>query len=58
MSTALGATPAADTPAVSPLTPVLSDIWDVPRSWTREVYDRHGGYDGLRTALAPWRPTT
>jgi NADH-quinone oxidoreductase subunit F len=35
----------------SPLTPVLSRVWDQERSWTREVYERHDGYDGLRAAL-------
>ena len=36
----------------SPLTPVLSRTWDQDRSWTREVYEEHDGYAGLRTALA------
>jgi len=34
------------------LTPVLSRLWDQERSWTREVYERHDGYAGLRAALA------
>ncbi len=34
------------------LTPVLSDTWDAERSWTREVYERNGGYRALRKALA------
>jgi NADH-quinone oxidoreductase subunit F len=33
------------------LTPVLSRIWDQDRSWTREVYERFDGYQGLRKAL-------
>ena len=33
------------------LTPVLSRTWDKPGSWTREVYEQHDGYDGLRAAL-------
>jgi len=33
------------------LTPVLSRTWDQERSWTREVYERHDGYAGLRAAL-------
>jgi NADH-quinone oxidoreductase subunit F len=33
------------------LTPVLSRFWDEERSWTREVYERHDGYHGLRAAL-------
>ncbi|HEX2807376.1 MAG TPA: NADH-quinone oxidoreductase subunit NuoF [Kineosporiaceae bacterium] len=34
------------------LTPVLSAFWDEPRSWTMETYERNGGYQGLRKALA------
>lgn len=34
------------------LAPVLSAFWDEPRSWTLETYKRHGGYEGLRKALA------
>jgi len=33
------------------LTPVLSRTWDAPRAWTREVYEQHDGYAGLRAAL-------
>ncbi|MEU4810385.1 NADH-quinone oxidoreductase subunit NuoF [Nocardia fluminea] len=33
------------------LTPVLSEHWATPRSWTLESYRATGGYDGLRTAL-------
>ena len=33
------------------LTPVLSDIWDVERSWKLETYRDHGGYAGLTKAL-------
>ncbi|HET9945087.1 MAG TPA: NADH-quinone oxidoreductase subunit NuoF [Actinomycetes bacterium] len=33
------------------LTPVLSRTWDQDRSWTREVYERHDGYAGLKAAL-------
>jgi NADH-quinone oxidoreductase subunit F len=33
------------------LTPVLSRLWDQPGSWTREVYERFDGYQGLRDAL-------
>ncbi|MDX6227149.1 MAG: NADH-quinone oxidoreductase subunit [Frankiales bacterium] len=35
-----------------PLTPVLSEFWDQPRSWTMESYQAIGGYAGLRAALA------
>jgi NADH-quinone oxidoreductase subunit F len=34
------------------LTPVLSEFWDQPRSWTLEGYQGNGGYAGLRAALA------
>jgi NADH-quinone oxidoreductase subunit F len=34
------------------LTPVLSEFWDRPRSWTMESYQSTGGYSGLRAALA------
>jgi len=37
---------------LAPLTPVLSDIWDAPESWTLPVYEQHRGYAGLRSALA------
>ena len=26
------------------LTPMLTALWDQPRSWTLETYERHGGY--------------
>lgn len=34
------------------LTPILSDIWDAPQSWTCATYMAHGGYGTLRTALS------
>src|SRR5947209_8748647 len=34
------------------LTPVLSEHWDQPRSWTLEAYQSTGGYEALRSALA------
>ncbi|HLS62175.1 MAG TPA: NADH-quinone oxidoreductase subunit F, partial [Ruania sp.] len=34
------------------LTPVLSDLWDAPRSWKLEAYQDAGGYQALRTALS------
>ncbi|MBL8932539.1 MAG: NADH-quinone oxidoreductase subunit NuoF [Kineosporiaceae bacterium] len=34
------------------LTPVLSAHWDEKDSWTLAAYERHGGYRGLRAALA------
>jgi len=34
------------------LTPVLSDDWDADKPWTLESYERSGGYDALKTALA------
>jgi NADH-quinone oxidoreductase subunit F len=33
------------------LTPILSDIWDVERSWKLSTYRDHGGYEGLAKAL-------
>ena len=33
------------------LTPVLSDNWDAPQSWTRASYERSGGYQALDKAL-------
>jgi NADH-quinone oxidoreductase subunit F len=33
------------------LTPVLSEHWDEPDAWSLAGYERHGGYDALRTAL-------
>src|SRR5881227_2467589 len=34
------------------LTPVLSRIWDADRSWSLAAYERDGGYEALRSALA------
>ncbi|WP_068114299.1 NADH-quinone oxidoreductase subunit NuoF [Nocardioides dokdonensis] len=34
------------------LTPVLTANWGAERSWTLASYEEHGGYAGLRTALA------
>ena len=34
------------------LTPVLSKNWGDAKSWTRAAYERTGGYDALRKALA------
>lgn len=34
------------------LTPVLSAHWDDADAWTLDGYRRHGGYEGLRSALA------
>jgi NADH-quinone oxidoreductase subunit F len=36
---------------VTTLTPVLSAHWDDADSYTRAGYERHGGYDAMRTAL-------
>ncbi|HEV7930971.1 MAG TPA: NADH-quinone oxidoreductase subunit F, partial [Actinomadura sp.] len=33
------------------LTPILTKSWDQPDSFTREAYERSGGYRALRTAL-------
>ncbi|HWJ81911.1 MAG TPA: NADH-quinone oxidoreductase subunit NuoF [Nocardioides sp.] len=34
------------------LTPVLTDMWDVERSWTRAAYESKGGYAALDKAFA------
>jgi NADH-quinone oxidoreductase subunit F len=34
------------------LTPVLSQFWDEPDSFTLAGYERHGGYQAMRSALA------
>jgi NADH-quinone oxidoreductase subunit F len=34
------------------LTPVLSAYWDDAESWTLATYERNGGYDALRAAMA------
>ncbi|NOV96145.1 NADH-quinone oxidoreductase subunit NuoF [Isoptericola halotolerans] len=34
------------------LTPVLTDTWDAESSWRLDTYLAHGGYEGLRAALA------
>ncbi|TGO06418.1 NADH-quinone oxidoreductase subunit NuoF [Serinibacter arcticus] len=34
----------------STLTPVLTDIWDAPRSWTLATYRDHRGYEALAKA--------
>ncbi|HEX6877649.1 MAG TPA: NADH-quinone oxidoreductase subunit NuoF [Nocardioidaceae bacterium] len=33
------------------LTPVLTENWDVDRSWTLESYESRGGYDAVRIAM-------
>lgn len=33
------------------LTPILSQFWDHPQSWTLKTYEEHDGYAALRTAL-------
>ncbi|WNB85951.1 NADH-quinone oxidoreductase subunit NuoF [Cellulomonas sp. ATA003] len=38
--------------ATTPLAPVISAHWDAERSWTLATYEAHGGYAGLRKALA------
>ncbi len=40
------------TAGATPLTPVLSQYWDEPESWTIDTYRRHDGYLGLQRALA------
>ncbi|MGV1007568.1 MAG: NADH-quinone oxidoreductase subunit NuoF [Dermatophilaceae bacterium] len=33
------------------LTPILTQLWGQPRSWTLATYERHGGYQALKSAL-------
>ncbi|CAN5378060.1 NADH-quinone oxidoreductase subunit NuoF [soil metagenome] len=33
------------------LTPILTQFWDHPQSWTLKTYEEHDGYAALRTAL-------
>ncbi len=33
------------------LTPIFTEFWDDPQSWTMETYERHDGYVALRQAL-------
>ncbi len=33
------------------LTPILSQFWDHPQSWTLKTYEEHDGYNALRAAL-------
>jgi NADH-quinone oxidoreductase subunit F len=40
-----------DGSVTSTLTPVLTDNWDAPRSWTLASYEERGGYDALKKAL-------
>lgn len=32
------------------LTPILSEFWDQPQSWTLATYEKHGGYKALKKA--------
>ncbi len=38
-------------PVTDPLTPVLTDTWDAPQSWTMRAYLERGGYAGLKAAF-------
>ncbi|MEP7036694.1 MAG: NADH-quinone oxidoreductase subunit NuoF [Actinomycetota bacterium] len=33
------------------LTPIMTEFWDAPQSWTLATYEKHDGYQGLRKAL-------
>ncbi len=44
--------PRAENAMATTLTPILSEHWDEARSWTLDSYERHGGYQALRRALA------
>lgn len=48
MSDTAVAQPAYSAPGT--LTPILTYMWGVDRSWTLDVYRRHGGYEGLAKA--------
>ncbi len=37
---------------IDTLTPVLTDIWDVPESWKLATYVEHGGYTAIDKAFA------
>ena len=34
------------------LTPILTQFWDDPQSWTMATYEKHDGYQALRKSLA------
>jgi len=36
----------------TPLTPILTEFWDDPQSWTMATYEKHEGYQALRKSLA------
>ncbi|MGL4173936.1 MAG: NADH-quinone oxidoreductase subunit NuoF [Actinomycetota bacterium] len=38
------------------LTPILSEFWDDPKSWTLDTYEKYDGYRALRAAL-PMQPS-
>jgi NADH-quinone oxidoreductase subunit F len=38
--------------ATTELTPIFSEFWDDPQSWTMETYEAHDGYVALRQALS------
>ncbi|MEO6145175.1 MAG: NADH-quinone oxidoreductase subunit F, partial [Dermatophilaceae bacterium] len=33
------------------LTPILTEFWDDPQSWTMATYEKHDGYQALRKSL-------
>src|SRR3954449_943526 len=37
--------------ATTALTPIMTEFWDDPKSWTLETYEKHDGYAALRQAL-------
>jgi NADH-quinone oxidoreductase subunit F len=41
----------ATSPASVELTPIFSEFWDDPQSWTMATYEAHDGYVALRQAL-------
>ncbi|HEY8822719.1 MAG TPA: NADH-quinone oxidoreductase subunit F, partial [Dermatophilaceae bacterium] len=33
------------------LTPIMTEFWDDPQSWTMATYEKHDGYQGLKKSL-------
>jgi NADH-quinone oxidoreductase subunit F len=38
-------------PEASVLTPILTELWDEPQSWTLETYEKHDGWKAMKQAL-------
>ncbi|MEO8518619.1 MAG: NADH-quinone oxidoreductase subunit NuoF [Dermatophilaceae bacterium] len=35
----------------TPLTPIMTEFWDDPQSWTMATYEKHDGYQALKKSL-------